>query len=136
MAPKSVGIMDLYGTSAARAAARIDSKTIERRAAHRFPLDVMVEFEQGHNPKQPGLGKLINISSRGLLMDAGRWIGTGVRISLKVPWPARLNGVVSLTLNIEGQTVRTDHNLVAIRISRAEFRTRTSVPAHGSGDGL
>ena len=47
-----------------------------------------------------------------------------MKASIRVPWPARLDGEVSLVLHLKAETVRTSGDLVAMRITRSEFRTR------------
>jgi len=108
---------------AVRLASHLDRLVADRRSARRFPLDVAVELKLGRKAQETCRGKLINISSGGILLSVERYIDVGVETKVKIPWPARLNGTVGLILNLKGQTVRTDDNLVAIKISHSEFRT-------------
>jgi hypothetical protein len=90
----------------------------------RYAINVQVDFELQGTPIEIGHGRLVNISTTGILIDTQRKTRPGVKARVAVPWPARLNGEVALVLHIRGETIRADGNLVAVRISRAEFRTR------------
>lgn len=97
----------------------------DRRSTHRYRLDLAFHYEVGpaSQPKKTGQGKLVDISSGGLLFHADCSPAPGVKLNLKVAWPAKLDGVVPLTLHIKAHTVRTQGDLTAARILKAEFRT-------------
>ena len=96
----------------------------ERRGAKRYALNLQVDFALQVTPIEIVHGRLVNISSTGILIDTEGKTRPGVKARVEIPWPARLDGEVQLVLHIRGETIRADGNLVAIRISRAEFRTR------------
>jgi hypothetical protein len=74
-----------------------------------------------------GVGRTVNISSGGVLIDTGNSLPRGLGIELSIAWPANLNGVAALKLHVIGKTLRTQSNLTAVRIRRYEFRTRGKV---------
>lgn len=94
----------------------------ERRSSRRYPIDLPVQCEDGRN--QFLEGRVVNISSGGILVHSDRALEPGRKVRLRVAWPVRLNDVMPLALHIEGQTVRADGNFTAVKILRSEFRTR------------
>jgi hypothetical protein len=98
----------------------------DRRSTRRYRLDLAFQYEIGpaSQPKRIGHGRLIDISSGGVLFHADCAPAPGVKVNLKIAWPAKLNGAVPLTLHIKGHTVRTHGaDRTALRILKAEFRT-------------
>jgi len=71
-----------------------------------------------------GVGRTVNISSGGVLVDTANSLPAGVEVELSIAWPAILNGVAALKLHVIGQTVRVQGNCTAVVIRRYEFRTR------------
>lgn len=105
----------------------------ERRGSQRYPIDLAVRYEFRLADGRPctGAGRVVNISSGGVLVRAEEPVPQGLRLRVKIQWPARLNDAVPLLLHVEGQAVRSDKNLVAIKILRSEFRTRPSIAQAG-----
>ncbi len=101
---------------------------VERRSNRRYPIDLSMQYDMGRRDGQGlpriGSGQVVNISSGGILISSDRAMPAGLRIRLRIEWPARLNDAVPLALHIEGRTVRSNGNLTAVRILRSEFRTR------------
>lgn len=97
----------------------------DRRASYRYSIDLPVQYEIGRGDQaQSGKGRVVNMSSTGLLVEFDRAASCGTAIRLRVEWPARLNNSVPLSLHIEGRTVRAHGSLVAVRILKSEFRIR------------
>ncbi len=111
-----------------------DRSTRERRSARRYPLDLTIQFELGYGGTETsaGQGRVVNISSSGVLLTTDQVLSPGMKIRLRIEWPARLNQVVPLALHVEGRTVRANGNLAAVRILRSEFRTRPGAQAAGT----
>ena len=101
---------------------------VERRSTRRYPIDLSMQYDlgrqEGPEGARMGSGQVVNISSGGVLISSDRPIPPGVRIRLRLEWPARLNDAVPLALHIEGRTVRSSGPLTAVRILKSEFRTR------------
>jgi hypothetical protein len=70
-----------------------------------------------------GEGRTLDVSSSGLLFDAGRILPAGLNVELSVAWPALLREEIPLQLVIGGRIVRTQGNLAGIRIVQHEFKT-------------
>jgi PilZ domain len=128
-APLSSLQTNRYGTAVAPpsrpATARTERRASlpdERRSSHRYPIDLPVQYEDGRN--QFLEGRVVNMSSGGILFHSDRALAPGRRVRLRVAWPVRLNDVMPLALHIEGQTVRAEGNFTAVKILRSEFRTR------------
>lgn len=97
----------------------------DRRASYRYSFDLPVQYDIGRGDQaQSGKGRVVNMSSTGLLVESDRAASCGTAIRLQVEWPARLNNSVPLSLHIEGRTVRAHGSLVAVRILKSEFRIR------------
>jgi len=94
----------------------------ERRSGRRYPIDLPVQYQDGRN--QFLEGRVVNISSGGILFHSDRALAPGHSVRLRVAWPVRLDDVMPLALHLEGQTVRADGNFTAVKILRSEFRTR------------
>ena len=75
-----------------------------------------------------GLGKVVDISSKGVRFTTEGALHRGTRIELSVNWPARLNGTSLMKLMIYGCVVRSEERAAAIKIEHHEFRTRASGP--------
>lgn len=102
-------------------------RRLERRAAKRFPLEQEVRFKLfNRGGLDIGLGKTVNMSSRGLLIRTDHPLAPGDRLEVSVSWPVRLNNECPLKLVATGRVVRTQPGQAAILIERYEFRTQGS----------
>ena len=109
----------------------------DRRTGHRYPIDVEADyrlFRQGRLV-QAGHGRTIDLSSSGVLFDAGRPLAPGMKIELSIHWPGRLSEGAALQLRVEGRTVRAQAGCTALRIMDYQFRTRAtaSTPLEAAG---
>ena len=103
--------------------------TRDRRASGRYPIEAEADYRLYRQGRlvQAGRARTINLSSSGVLFDAGKPLTPGIRIELSIPWPARLGEEgVALRLWVEGRTVRAQAGATALRILSYEFRTRAS----------
>lgn len=100
---------------------------IERRTHRRYPVDLTVQYEVGCDSQEIciGLGRVVNMSSGGILLEPGRQIAPGQKMNLKIEWPVRLDDEVPLALHIEAVAVRECGGGVAVKILRSAFRTRS-----------
>ena len=97
----------------------------DRRRRLRFPLDTEVRFQfsgGGHRAPTQGTGMVENIGSRGLAFRADVPLKPGMRLSISMAWPAKLDECM-LRLAFEGVVLRADGGLVVVSIERPEFRT-------------
>ena len=70
-----------------------------------------------------GMGTTIDLSSGGILFQAGRSLPVGKQVELSIAWPARIADFPPLQLVVSGIVVRSEGNRNAIRMTHHEFRT-------------
>ena len=97
----------------------------DRRGGRRYDLDLKVRWFLLHRNKlmDSGSGSTVNLSSRGLLLEIGRPLPVGKKVSLAISWPVLLHDEARLQLRVQGRVVRSDGELVAVRTLQHEFRT-------------
>ena len=109
----------------------------ERRRARRFPIHGEVRYRllDKSQGKQVGVGRVINISSKGVLFTVENKLIDGERVQLSIKWPVKLDSRKQLNLVVTGRVVRQEKGRAAIEIQRREFRVAGSVPArkHAAG---
>jgi len=100
----------------------------ERRAADRFPIqrDVRYRVLNQKTDDELGVGKTINMSSRGVLFATDRHLAPGKKVELSISWPAQLNSAVALKLVASGRIIRSNDGSVAMEIQHNEFRTQAA----------
>jgi hypothetical protein len=100
----------------------------ERRSRQRFCIEQPVCYTCLSGGRHAGVGKVLDISSKGVRFTTEYALNPGPRLELSVNWPARLNGTCLLQLMIYGDVVRSEKSAAAVRIEHYEFRTRASTP--------
>jgi PilZ domain len=95
-----------------------DFRLPERRRARRFEIDLPVSYRPEFS-KTVKSGKVVNISSAGVLFTVQDATPITAPVELIVDWPVKRNGEVPLTLFIRGRVVRRQAGAVAIEIGRA-----------------
>ena len=97
----------------------------DRRQHRRYPVDSQVEYKvvSGREVTEIGFGRVLNLSSGGILFDAGRPLPAGLNVELSITWPVMLHNVAPLQLLVYGKIVRSDGRRTAIRMMQHEFRT-------------
>lgn len=102
----------------------------ERRSADRFPIEREVRYRvlNKRAGSDGGEGRTINISSKGVLFDPGRFLIPGLKLELCISWPAQLDNRCALKLVATGKVVRFEHGLAAVSIRQYEFRTQATRP--------
>jgi hypothetical protein len=85
-----------------------------------------------------GTGQTVDMSSGGILFDAGRHLPEGLNVELSITWPVLLHNVAPMQLLASGKIVRSAGRKVAIQTVQHEFRTvgisaeqRNSMPQGG-----
>jgi hypothetical protein len=102
------------------------SPATDRRTRLRFPLSAELRYQisgRGRGEPTRGTGIADNISSKGLAFYADGPVERGMRLSVSLAWPAKLDNQCTLRLVLEGTVLRTQGNLVVIVVERSEFRT-------------
>ena len=104
---------------------------LERRSKLRFPVELRVRYQAlGKRLHVAGFGRVVNISSGGLLIASGDKIAKGARMELSVEWPSLLDGHIRLRLVAVGRVVRQENTAFAIAFIKYQFHTakRTVIP--------
>jgi len=70
-----------------------------------------------------GTGFTLDLSSSGILLEAGRYLPPGLNLELLVSWPVLHRNVSPLQLFVSGRIVRSEGSLAAIQMVQHEFRT-------------
>ena len=96
----------------------------ERRLADRYPIDVDVSYKVvgTTNTGESGFGRVVNLSSTGLIAECQPSLQAGLDVELIVTWPAQYGRGAGLKLHATGHTVRTDGNCTALRLDESAFR--------------
>ena len=105
----------------------------DRRCDRRYGLSLGVRWKLVRRRKvlEAGVGTTVDLSSGGVLFDAGRPLPVGLNIELSIAWPALLHDVAPMQLVVEGRIVRTHGSRTAIHMTQHEFRTAGSSQTDG-----
>src|SRR4029077_513877 len=97
----------------------------DRRQDRRYQLQLECKWKLIRRRKvlDTGTGNTIDISSGGLLFDAGRHLPEGLNVELSIAWPVLLHNVAPMQLVATGKIVPSNGRQVAIQTTQHEFRT-------------
>jgi hypothetical protein len=97
----------------------------DRRRDKRYEINLEVRWKliRRRRVLDAGMGRTIDFSSGGVLIDAGRPLPPGLNMELSIMWPVLLHNVAPLQLVVSGRIVRAKGMQVAIRMVQHEFRT-------------
>src|ERR1051326_8201453 len=100
----------------------------DRRDDRRYPIELEMRYRLLSRNRAPihGAGRTVNISSGGVLFGGDQNLPAGAFVELSINWPVMLQQTCPLTLVIKGRIVRSDENIVAVKMNRYEFHTRPS----------
>ena len=93
----------------------------ERRRAIRFEIELPLCYQPKCWTKVKA-GKIVNISSVGILFTAQDDVPIEMAAEVIVDWPVSRNGEAPIKLFIRGWIVRRQEQAVALEIRRAELR--------------
>jgi hypothetical protein len=99
----------------------------DRRGSKRFGIEQEMLYKVlDHRAATPesGVGKTLDISSRGVLFETEQHLRPGKRVEVSVNWPAQLDGGCPLKFVAVGRIVRSEENCAAMKVEQHEFRTR------------
>ena len=110
------------------AQSRTDAIAGDRRHARRYEIELELRWKLIRRRKvlESGVGRTVDLSSGGILFDAGRDLPVGLSVELSVSWPVLLHNVAPLQLVVSGRVVRREGRHTALRIAQHEFRTMSS----------
>jgi len=78
-----------------------------------------------NGPALVGIGRTLNVSSRGLLIASEQGIvHDGSRLRVSMEWPTLLHGTTPLQLIAVCRVIRCQPSVFAVRLERYHFRTR------------
>jgi hypothetical protein len=97
----------------------------ERRSDRRYGISLELRWKVLRRKKtlDSGQGQTVDLSSGGILFEAGRKLPVGLKVQLSIAWPVLLHNASPLQLTVVGRVVRSDNQRAAIEIIQHEFRT-------------
>jgi hypothetical protein len=97
----------------------------DRRSCRRYHIDLEVRWKllRGKVLLDSGIGRTVDFSSGGILVETGRRLPVGRKIHLSVAWPVLLHDTALMQLALEGRILRSDGARIAVQIAQHEFRT-------------
>ena len=122
---------DVWG----KPAEQVDVINGDRREDRRYHLQLELKWKliRRRRVLDTGTGHTLDVSSGGILFDAGRHLPEGLNVELSIAWPVLLHNVAPMQLVAAGKIIRCNGRQVAIQTTQHEFRT-TGIPAeHRSG---
>jgi len=111
----------LWGKSAEKADAIGGDRRQDRR--YHLNLDLKWKLIRRRRVLETGKGKTLDVSSGGILFDAGRDLPEGLNVELSIAWPVLLHNVAPMQLVVMGKVVRSGRREVAMQTVQHEFRT-------------
>lgn len=97
----------------------------DRRADRRYTLQLDLRWKliRRRRVLDQGTGSTVDLSSGGILFDAGRPLPPGLNVELSISWPILLHNVAPLQLLVFGRIIRSSGPRAAIRMVQHEFKT-------------
>jgi len=107
----------------------------DRRFDRRYAITLELRWKLVRRRKvlESGAGATLDLSSGGVLFEAGRQLPVGLNVELSISWPALLHDVAPMQLVVSGRIVRTHGSRTAILMSQHEFRTVGVPQEHRNG---
>jgi len=109
----------------------------DRRRDRRYEiqLDVRWKLVRRRRVLDTGVGHTIDLSSGGILFDAGRPLPVGLNVELSIGWPVLLRNLAPMQLMVSGRIVRSSPNCTAVVMAQHEFRTSGTSAEHHAARG-
>lgn len=116
--------------------ARNRTTSMERRSKIRYPVTLNVRYRTlGRTDRISGMGRTVNISSGGLLVEADQRTQVGAKVELNIEWPSLLDGSIPLQLVAVGRVVRCLESGFALAFKEYQFRTLSRKMQAAPGEG-
>jgi hypothetical protein len=103
----------------------------DRRSKPRFELQLPVHYHVLNGKKQTGSGTTRNISSGGVAFEAVEKLDRGMYVELVINWPVALEGCAPMDLIARGCISWSEGGVVAVSITRTQFRSARRAAAAG-----
>src|SRR5215471_5642725 len=105
-----------------------DSISGDRRSDRRYQLQLDLKWKliRRRRVLDTGTGQTIDLSSGGILFDAGRHLPEGLNVEVAINWPVLLHSVAPMQLVVFGRIKRSNGRAAAIQCVQHEFRTAGS----------
>jgi hypothetical protein len=115
-----------------RHSAEADTISGDRRQDRRYQLRLELKWKliRRRRVLDAGIGYTLDLSSGGIMFDAGRTLPEGLNVELSLNWPVLLHNVAPMQLVIFGRIKRTSGRHTAIQTVQHEFRTAGIAPEH------
>ena len=115
--------MIAFETQAATSPAGRKTIPLERRSDRRYNVTLKLYWKLIRRKRvlETGAGITLDLSSGGILFEAGRSLPNGGSVELYISWPVMLHNVEPLQLLVTGRIVRTAGTLAAIRMYQHQF---------------
>ena len=107
----------------------------DRRVDRRYELKLELRWRLIRRQRllDSGSGTSVDLSSGGILFDAGRPVPLGLNVDLSIFWPVLLHNTAPLQLIVSGRVMRASGNCAAIQMMQHEFRTIAQPAEQRSG---
>src|ERR1035438_482330 len=104
----------------------------DRRVDRRYGLKLELRWKLIRRQRvlDTGSGASVDLSSGGILFDAGRPLPPGLNVQLSISWPVLLHNTAALQLIVSGRIMRASGTCAAIQMAQHEFRTIAQPPEH------
>jgi hypothetical protein len=111
-------------------AEQVDVINGDRREDRRYHLQLELKWKliRRRRVLDAGTGHTLDVSSGGILFDAGRHLPEGLNVELSIAWPVLLHNVAPMQLVAVGKIIRCNGRQVAMQTVQHEFRT-AGIPA-------
>jgi len=107
----------------------------DRRVDRRYDLKLELRWKLIRRQRllDSGSGTSVDLSSGGILFDAGRPLPPGLNVELSISWPVLLHNTAPLQLIVSGRIMRTSGTRAAVQMAQHEFRTIAQPAEQRSG---
>lgn len=99
---------------------------MERRSKTRYPLSLKVRYRTRGQSLPFREGRVVNISSGGILVISQHELSVGAELEMRVEWPSLLDGLIPLQLVALGKVMRCGVSSFAVLFSMYQYRTMRS----------
>jgi hypothetical protein len=104
----------------------------DRRHDRRYDIHLELRWKLIRRKRvlETGIGRTLDLSSGGILIEADRPLPVGLNMELSLAWPVMLHNVAPMQLMVSGRIVRATGQRAAIQMVQHEFRTAGVAAEH------